>query len=314
MEPEKLDLLSQVFATLRLRSDLYFRADLRGAFAIAVPPERKLIRFHFVRRGSCHVGVDGRDEWHRVHEGDLVIVPNGATHVIADSPARRPRPLGEIIAEGALDASGLLAYGHGEGRVELLCGFCRFDEAIDHPVVSHLRHAVILEARDLGHEPWILAVLRLVALETDLNGPGMRGILSRLLEIVLIQAVRRQSSADTEAGGFVAAMADANLSKALLAIHGSPERPWTIAGLARLSGMSRASFAARFAEVVGVPPIGYLTTWRLMKARLMLRETNLATDEIALRCGYASLASFTRRYTAAFGVGPGAYRRAERLR
>lgn len=314
MESEKHDLLSEVFATLRLRSDIYFRADLCGAFAIAVPPERRLIRFHFVRRGSCHVGIQDRDEWHCVHEGDLVIVPNGATHVIADGPGRTPRPLGEILVEGALDASGVLAYGSGEGRVELLCGFCRFDEAIDHPVVSHLPNTIVLEARDLGREPWILAVLRLVSLETDLDGAGMRGILSRLLEILLIQAVRRQQRADVGAGGFVAAMADANLSKALLAIHGSPERPWTIAGLARLSGMSRASFAARFAEVVGVPPIGYLTTWRLMKARLMLRESDLATDEIALRCGYASLASFTRRYTAAFGVGPGAYRRAERLR
>ncbi len=314
MEMENSDLLSEVFATLRLRSDIYFRADLCGVFAIAVPPERRLIRFHYVRRGSCDVGVEGRNDWHRLHEGDLVIVPNGATHVIADSPGRTPRPLGEILAGCALDASGLLAYGRGEGRVELLCGFCRFDEAIDHPIMSHLPPTIVLEARDLGREPWILTVLRLIALETDLDGPGMRGILSRLLEIVLIQAVRRQSGADAVTGGFVAAMADANLSKALLAIHGSPERAWTIEGLARLAGLSRASFAARFAEVVGVPPIGYLTTWRLMKARLMLRETDLAIDEIAFRCGYASLASFTRRYAAAFGVGPGAYRRAERLR
>lgn len=309
------NLLSEVFATLRLRSDVYFRADLTGAFAIAVPPERRLIRFHFVRRGSCLVGVDGTGDWVRISEGDLAVVPNGAMHILADTPDRQPRPLAQIIAEGALDPAGVLAYGAGAGRVQLLCGFCRFDEAVEHPILSHLPRTIVLRPEDIGHEPWILAALRLLALETDLDTQGMNGVLSRVLEILFIQVARRLGREGAEqAGGYMTALADPNLSPALLAIHRAPERAWTIAELARTAGMSRARFAGRFAEMVGVPPISYLTTWRLMKARLMLRETDLGIDEIALRCGYASLASFTRRYSAAFGTGPGAYRRAERLR
>ncbi len=306
-ETDKQDLLSDVFATLRLRSDVYFRAELSGAFAVAVPPGNRLIRFHYVRRGACFVGVEETGQWVAVSEGDMAIVPNGSTHVIADAPDRRPVPLGDVVASGALAANGVLTAGEGEGKVQLLCGFCRFDEDIDHPIVSHLPGAIVLRARDIGHEPWILATLRLLSLETDLDGQGMNGVLSRLLEILFIQTVRRLDP--DVAGGYMAALADPNLSRALRAIHFAPDAPWTLSGLAREAGMSRARFAGRFAGTVGMPPAAYLTAWRLMKARLMLRETDLAIDEIALRCGYASLASFTRRYSAAFGVGPGAYRR-----
>lgn len=312
---DKSDLLSDVFATLRLKSEIYFRADLSGAYAVAIPPENRLIRFHYVRRGACLVGLDGAGEWVLVSEGDMAIVPNGATHILADAPDRQAMPLAEVIASGVLDGAGVLSAGDGEGRVQLLCGFCRFDEAIDHPAVSHLPGLIVLRARDIGHEPWILAALRLLSLETDLDGQGMNGVLSRLLEILFIQTVRRLTpEAASDGTGYMAALSDPHLSKALLEIHRAPEHAWTIVELARVAGMSRARFASRFAEMVGVPPINYLTAWRLMKARLMLRETDLGIDEIALRCGYASLASFTRRYAAAFGIGPGAYRRAEKFR
>lgn len=309
----KIDLISDVFATLRLQSDLYFRADLSGAFAIAIPAEQRLIRFHFVRHGTCLVRAGAAGGWIAISEGDLAIVPNGAIHVLADAQDRIAVPLGEVVVGGALDENGNLTYGDGHGRVQLLCGYCRFDEAIDHPIIANLPPAIVLRSRDIGHEPWLLAALRLLSLETDLDGQGMKGILSRLLEILFIQTLRRASPPDGYPG-YMAALADPNLSKALLAMHRAPERRWTIAELARLSGMSRARFADRFAATLGVPPIGYLTTWRLMKARLLLRETDLGIDEIALRCGYASLPSFTRRYTAAFGMGPGAYRRAEKFR
>lgn len=308
-------MVSEVFSTLRLTSDITFRADLSGAFAVAVPPENRLIRFHYVRRGACLVGVQKKSRYVAVSQGDMVIVPNGATHVLADREGRDPVPLAEVIASGALGEDGVLRVGDGAGRVELLCGFCRFDEAVEHPVVSHLSELIVLRASDIGSQPWIVASLRLLELETDLAGQGRNGVLSRLLEILFIQTVRHLTPAAAEEGiGYMAALSDPHLSRALLAIHRHPEQSWTIAALAEAAGMSRARFASRFTEVVGVPPNAYLTSWRLMKARLMLRETDLAIDEIAFRCGYASLASFTRRYSAAFGIGPGSYRRAERYR
>lgn len=312
------DVLSDVFATLRLQGGVYFRAELSGAWAIEIPAERRRIRFHLVRHGTCWAKVGADPDPIRLMEGDLAIIPNGAAQILSDRPGRKPVKLSDLVTGGAIDPAGVLSYGTGAGddgggpggRVRLLCGFCDFDEDVEHPVVTSLPALMVLSARDLGAEPWVAETLRLMSLEADLAGQGMDGILGRLLEVVFIQVVRRLRATARGADlGYISALADPRLSKALLAIHGAPQRPWTIAELAKTSGLSRAAFAEKFTSAVGVPPIGYLTNWRLMKARRLLRETDLGIDEIALRCGYKSLPSFTRRFKAAFGVGPGAFRR-----
>lgn len=309
------DILSEVFATLRLGGGVYFRAELSGAWAIELPAEGRRIRFHLVRHGNCLARVQAEREPVQLMEGDLAIIPNGSAQVLSDRPGRKSAKLGDIIAAGGLDRSGLLTYGEGEGRVRLLCGFCDFDEDIEHPVVASLPALIVLRPRDLGAEPWVTETLRLMSLEADLSDQGMNGILGRLLEVAFIQVVRRLTEKAAGADpGYMSALGDPRLSKALLAIHGAPERPWTIAELARSSGLSRAVFAERFTAAVGLPPIGYLTNWRLMKARRLLRETNLGIDEIARRCGYQSLPSFTRRFKSVFHMGPGAFRRTVKLR
>lgn len=307
-QTNKPDIVSEVFSTLRLSSDLYFQAELSGPVAIEIPRERRRIRFHLVRQGRCWLGLPGR-EAEALSEGDIGIVPNGAAQVVSSDPKRRPVPLPQVIAAGAL-ADGLLRYGSGDGRVRLLCGFCAFDEGIDHPVLANLPNLIVLRAADLGTEPWVAAALRLLALEADYDGQGTTGILGRLLEILFIQALRRIAAEGGAGGsGFVRALSDPHLSKALSAIHREPQRDWKVQGLAKLAGMSRARFAERFTGAVGLPPAGYLTAWRLIKARAMLADSDLSMAEIAARCGYASVPSFSRRFKSVFDIAPGAYRR-----
>ena len=307
------DVLSEVFSSLRLRSGIYFQAEFAGAFSIEVPAEKRQVRFHLVRKGSGWVSVPALDDAVQVSEGDLVLVPNGASQVLSDMPERSSVPLGDVVGTGAIDGSGVLRYGGGGGHLRLLCGFCRFDEDVEHPVVANLPDIIVLRARDLGSEPWITTALRLLELESDLNEHGMNGVLSRLLEIVFVQTVRRLGPEQSDARpSYMSALADAHLSKALLAIHREPETAWRVTDLARVAGMSRARFADRFSAIVGMTPIGYLTEWRLTKARALLRDTDLAVEDIALRCGYASVPSFSRRFKAAFSIGPGAFRRASK--
>lgn len=307
----KLDVLTDVFSTLSLTGDLYFQAELRGAFSIELPPERRCIRFHLVRQGRCWLAT-AKGGITELREGDIAAIPNGAGQVLSGAPDAAPVPLPDIIAQGAL-RQGVLHYGAGDGGVRLLCGFCQFDEAVDHPVLVNLPAVIVIRPGDLGAEPWMSATLRLLSLEADLDAQGTAGILTRLLEIFFIQVVRRMTARpDDDANGFITALADSQLSKALQAIHKEPHVAWKIQDLARLSGMSRARFAAHFTAVVGVPPIGYLTTWRLMRARALLANSGLDMAEIASRCGYASVPSFSSRFKKAFGVGPGAFRRASR--
>ena len=302
------DVLSDVFATLRLTSALYFRAELSGGFAVAVPQEARRIRFHLVRHGVCWVAVPGQDPV-ALAPGDVALIPDGARQTLSSDPDLTPVPLPDVMAGGAL-SGGVLRAGEGATSASLLCGFCAFDESLDHPVLRDLPPLIVLRQAELGAEPWTAAGLRLLQLEADFAGLGGTAILSRLIEIVVIQAARRAFGAlDGRPTGFLAALTDPALSKALAAIHTAPERDWRVADLARLSALSRAGFARRFAETVGATPIDYLTDWRLAKARALLADTPLSMDDIAERCGYRSVPSFTRRFKARFGEGPGTFRR-----
>lgn len=305
---DRIDVISEVFSTLRIKSELYFRAHLKGSFSVCVPQEQRRIRFHLVLQGTCWIAAPGEPPV-LLQEGDIALVPNGASQILSSEPDLPALVLEEIIAGGGLQ-DGALNHGDGPEQATLLCGYCRFDESIDHPVLGHLPPVICLRTTDLGAEPWVAATLKLVALEANLNTQGTTAILSRLIEIVVIQATRRLS-AEKRSGdsGFVAALRDQALSRALQEIHCSPEKNWRVSDLAKLTGMSRASFADRFTAAVGIPPIAYLTNWRLMRARFLLFETNLSIDEIAERCGYASLPSFSRRFKNYFGTGPGAFRK-----
>lgn len=305
----KPDLVSEVFAALRLRSELYFRAELGSGLAIRVPQERRRIRFHLVMQGQSRIGLEGGAAV-LLSEGDIALVPDGAAQIVGAEPEAQVVALEDAIRAGAL-ADGVLRGGGGSVKARLLCGFCRFDESLDHPVIVALPGIIHLRLADLGAEPWIAATLKLLALEAALDGQGGSAVLARLIEIVVIQAVRRLAR-QPEANGFVAALNDRGLSVALQAIHASPEKDWTVGDLAREAAMSRARFADHFTSSLGLPPIEYLTRWRLMKARALLAETSLSIDDVAERCGYASLPSFSRRFKMQFGIGPGAYRRQQR--
>jgi AraC-like DNA-binding protein len=303
---DNLDILSEVFSALRIRSQLYFSAELRAGAAICVPEERRRIRFHLVLQGQCYLRMEGRAA-SLLSEGDIVLIPNGASQILSAEPDTPAISLEKAIKAGAL-RDGVLRGGTGVARAVLLCGFCQFDEGIEHPALADLPPAIHLRIAELGAEPWVTATLKLLALEAGLAAQGTTAILGRLIEIVVIQATRRLSLV-REGYGFIAALADPHLSRALYMLHRMPEKAWRVGELAEAAGMSRARFADRFAEIVGVPPIEYLTRWRLIKARGLLSESQLSIEDIAERCGYASLPSFTRRFKAQFGVGPGTFRR-----
>lgn len=304
---DKKDVISEVFSALRIRSELYFSAALGKGAAIRVPQERRRIRFHLVLQGQCWLRMDGAAPI-PMSEGDIALIPNGATQILSAEVDTVAIPLEKAIKAGALK-DGVLRGGQDPARAMLLCGFCQFDESIDHPALAGLPPLIHLRVSELGAEPWVAATLKLLALEAGLNAQGTAAILGRLIEVVVIQAVRRLAAAQ-DGNGFITALADPFLSRALHALHRMPEKAWRVGDLADHAGMSRARFADRFTETVGIPPIEYLTRWRLIKARALLVDSNIGIEDIAEQCGYASLPSFTRRFKAQFGMGPGAFRRA----
>jgi len=199
----------------------------------------------------------------------------------------------------------VLAAGSGSPRTSILCGFLAFDELLRHPVFAALPAVMVLKSG----EPPFAAALRLLDEEAALSGPGATMALHKIVEILLMQALRGAAGGGGDSRGFVAALRDARLGRGLEAIHAEPHRPWTIDTLSGLAGMSRSSFSDRFTRTVGMSPHAYLTRWRMIRAREMLAEAGLDMTEIAERCGYDSVAAFARRFKETFGIAPGAWRR-----
>ena len=152
-------------------------------------------------------------------------------------------------------------------------------------------------------------------MEANLGGLGGRAVVSRLMEVIFIQAIRHLCDMNcTPNIPFLTAVTDNNLKPAIEAMHQHPEYAWTLSQLAKLSSMSRGRFAQRFKDLLGQSPMQYLTDWRLQKAKRLLKETNLSIAEVGFRSGYQSLPSFTRRFGKQFGISPGAFRREPRSR
>ncbi len=227
--------------------------------------------------------------------GDVVFLPHGLGHAIADTPTT---PLVEF---------GRVPAGPGPGaRVEMLCGAYRLDRSRAHPLVAELPDVVHLQT---ARHPALRGALDLLAGEVG-TAPGADAATSALLDLLLVYIVRawydeRPAAAAT---GWGAALGDPAVAEALRAIHSHPERPWTVQSLATLGGLSRAPFARRFTETVGSPPLSYLTWWRMTTAARFLRESDRPLRAVAARVGYVSEFAFARAFKRELGVAPGRYR------
>jgi len=305
-----MDVLTEVFAALRLEAGLYFSTCFRGDFAVRLAAEQRRIRFHLVLEGACVVTVP-EERQVSVAQGELVLIPDGAPQTLSSGEdVSQALDLDEVLSR-APPLDGVLEFGEQGPSCRILCGFLRFDEAIDHPVLKNLPAVIALPHSDCEMPAGAIAALDLLRAETREQAPGQAAIVLRAVEILLMQ-VARQRLAGRADEGFAVALADPRLGKALSVIHAQPARQWTLDTLAGHAGMSRSRFAQRFMQRVGLTPVAYLTQWRMIRARQLLTEPGLDMAEIAEQCGYRSVPAFGRRFAQVFGVGPGQWRRSHR--
>jgi len=159
-------------------------------------------------------------------------------------------------------------------------------------------------------EKWVQNTLEMMTLEATTPRPGTPTVITHLADILVIQAVRDwlERSPATDAG-WISAVRDPQVGRAIALIHRRPERPWSVASLAAEAHLSRSVFSERFTRLVGMSPMRYVTRWRMRLADTLIREQRLALSEVAGRVGYGSEAAFSRAYKREAGVSPGATRR-----
>lgn len=303
-----MDFLADILQTLKLRGNLYFRTDLSEPWGIYVPADSNIARFHVVISGECWLGVGDEDEPFKLTEGDLAIVPHGLSHRLMNSPDSNCRHLLEVLSEQKYTGDGYLCYGGGGKTTSLVCGYFSFDSDVMHPLIESLPRQIIVKGTSSLNFIWIDTVMKIIGNEAESNQIGSKAIIERLSEILFIQVIRAYSTTTGESIGYLAALGDSQISRALTQIHKAPGRKWTLEQLAREAGLSRSSLAEKFPSVMGVPPMEYLNRWRMLIARNALKETRKSITEIAEDVGYESEASFSTAFKRQFGESPSAFR------
>jgi len=278
-----MDLLSDILAVMKLRGTLYFRTAFTTPWGIEVPPFENVARFHYAHRGRCWVHVEGTTEPVLLDQGDLVIIPHGARHVIGE-----PRDVGAATLDHVLESSGFsgqdaLVYGAEDGghATELICGHFAFDREVTHPLLAALPPCIhVPNYGDAAHH-WLDQTLKVIGSEVGRSGLGADLIALKLSETICAQAIRAFLLDEGKDHPVSAGFTDPNISRVLQAIHCDPAADWTLDRMAREAGQSRSAFAERFRRVMDQTPLDYLTQWRMLKARQMLAETSAPIIEVA---------------------------------
>ena len=303
-----MDALTDILNTLRLTSSLYFRTELTSPWGINVPAKKNVARFHIVIRGQCWLQIDDGQGLH-MSNGDLVVIPHGASHNLADTSTSDIRPLAEILEEVSYSGEGPLLYGGGGAGCCLVCGEFSFDDLGNHPLLENLPEKLVVKGDENYNTKWLDSAIGFIAHEAAKLEPGAHAIIDRLSEIILIQVIRATLNASEEQIPFLSLFADQRINKVLSAIHAEPANDWSVEGLGKIVNMSRSSFSNRFTELANMTPLQYIIFVRMQKASRLLIETELSLANVADQIGYQSEAAFSQSFKKQYGVRPGEFRR-----
>ncbi|MGX1786044.1 cupin domain-containing protein [Bosea sp. NPDC055332] len=299
-----MDVLSDVLASLRLGSAVIGNAALPHPWGIAVDPTKNAA-VHVLQSGECWLHLASNGNAIRIGAGDVILVAAGIGHRLSN-PVDAPV---SSLAAALSRMSGEGGESHADEVTTLLCARYLFDEAGPPALISLLPPLIHLTREQVeANEPLRLAV-ELLRTETSSGLAGHEMVAPRLLDVFLVLLLRAWiQTQPTGTTGWFGALRDKGIAQALRLIHERPARRWTVAELADGAVQSRATFARRFLALVGVPPLAYVTHWRISLAAKALRESGRTIHEVGLAVGYDTAPSFSKAFSRLMGQTPGRYR------
>lgn len=302
MAASRMDLLSQMLTLIRLLGELVFTAELTAPWALQFAPGRAY--FHVVTQGSLIVQADDAPPIH-ASAGDLLMIPHGRGHLIADRLGPAPVPVSQLLAEQSTVDRLVLRHGGNGDFSQVIVGQFRFEHQNLPAIMAALPPAIHIRKSDSATAGWLEGLAHFLLVESQTPNPGASLMISRLIDLMVIRTLRTWAMAEeTRGSGWLGALGDARISRALTAIHDDPFRRWSVAELAGIAGMSRSSFAERFGLLVGEAPLHYQNRWRLTLAVDLLQQPDARVGDVARRIGYDSDAAFSRAFKAMFGYAP----------
>lgn len=329
------DPLSDVLTCVRLRGAIYYYVSCDDQWVAETPPSPELadalspgaehvIAYHMILRGDGWAGMDGLAPL-KLQVGDIVMFPRGDAHVLSSAPGMRaaggdqswrattrdhPKPILLAFHDGACEPGREVP--SNRASAVLVCGFISCDLRPFNPLIGALPPMLHLSSTDVG--AWVSPMLEQAVAESRNRRAGSAAVLERVSEMVFVDAARRYlESLPAEGGsGWLAALRDRHIGKAVALMHERPADDWTVDELGRRIGLSRSALHERFVEFVGMPPMQYLTNWRMQLGARLLRDSDSMVATIALETGYDSEAAFSRAFKRLTGQPPAAWRRAQR--
>jgi AraC-like DNA-binding protein len=276
--------------------------SLAAAFA---PGADHVMPFHIVTSGPVWFEVPSGERV-QASEDDVVVFPKGADHILTDRPGSTPIRVPDLMHEVSGNPPTLVHGGNGDAA-GVLCGFFHCRGRLFNPLLDSLPD-VLLVTRDDERTPWLAATMRRAFTESMSGRLGSEVLVERLTESLFVEVVQRYLEGG-DVGGWLRGLSDQIVGPALAMFHAEPARDWTLDDLANGAGTSRAVLSQRFNEQVGIPPIRYLTAWRMELAGQQLVRSQQSIAEIAADVGYASEAAFNKAFKRHVGEPPASWRR-----
>jgi AraC-like DNA-binding protein len=312
-----MDPLSDLLRVVRLDGAFFYAVEATEPWSIEtlgareltpriMPGADHLISYHIVTSGRCYGGRVGEEQVELV-AGDVIVFPHGDPHVM--SSAQRVSP--DIHLKTPARYLETVTLGQpGPPDTTFVCGFLGCDRQPFNPLLAALPGRMHMRGMSSA---WLSSFTSQVTEESRLGRAGSDTVLTRLAELMFIEVLRRYlQELSPGQTGWLAGLRDEVVSRVLALLHNQPGRNWSLEELAREAASSRSNVAKRFTELVGQPPMQYLTQWRMQVAANLLAQSGTKVAAVAAQVGYDSEAAFSRAFKKATGLAPGAWREGRR--
>jgi AraC-like DNA-binding protein len=317
------DALSDLLRTVRLTGAAFFEVAASDKWAIespsrelilpkVLPGANHLVAYHVVTAGHC-LATPTEGAPVALETGQVVVFTDAQSHVMSSHPGLSGAPttadMVEIATAGELPFR-INCGGDGPASTRLVCGYLACDAGPFNPLFDQLPRVITAGKADGAELGWLGQFIRYAVEEASQKRTGHEIILTKLSELMFIDVLRGYlETLSPQQPGWLAGLRDPFIGKALSLIHARPAHTWTLEELARLIGQSRSVLAERFADIVGIPPMHYLSNWRMQIAAELLTNGSMSLSEIAAEVGYESDSAFSRAFKKMTGVAPSAWRR-----
>lgn len=320
------DALSDVLSAVQLSGSVFFDVTAKSPWVAEAPPAAQIankvmpgaqhvIEYHVIARGSCWISLVGDAGFEPVEldEGDIAVIPQGDPHVVSSAPGMRAEP--NLEAHRRPEDANALPFAirtgdDGPSDTRVICGFFSCDARPFNPLLDALpRFMRISRDVSLGPNSLLDQFIRFATAETENKRAGSQSILNRLSELMFVEVIRlHMGQLSNNNTGWLAGLRDPLIGRVLTLLHARPAHAWSLEELASDAAASRSVLVERFTQIVGCPPIQYLTQWRMQIAAKRLADPGLKIAAVAYEVGYESEAAFSRAFKKFVGRSPSQWR------